>query len=162
MANAPDATNVPLCLRRALGKRILLGLLAVLVLSCGGGPSESVAVVEESTTPAYRIYVTNEASGDLSIIDSATMAVVSTVPLGKRPRGIHASPDGETIYVAWSGSPPAPPGVDESTLPPPDRSADGIGVVDVSEGKLVKVVQWPFLPTARRYFPRTVPRTMCR
>lgn len=89
----------------------------------------------------YRIYVTNEISGDLSIIDSTKMEVVSTVALGKRPRGIHASPDGRTIYVALSGSPPAPPGVDESTLPPPDKNADGIGVFDVAQGKMVRMLK---------------------
>lgn len=89
----------------------------------------------------YRVYVTNEVSGDLTIIDSNTMAVAAKVPLGKRPRGIHASPDGKTIYVALSGSPIAGPGVDESTLPPPDKSADGIGVFDVATQKLVKVIQ---------------------
>jgi len=31
--------------------------------------------------------------------------VIATIPLGKRPRGIHASPDRKTIYVALSGSP---------------------------------------------------------
>jgi YVTN family beta-propeller protein len=40
-----------------------------------------------------------------------------------------------------SGSPPAPPGVDESTLPPPDHSADGIGVVDVATTKLVRMLK---------------------
>ena len=89
----------------------------------------------------YRIYVTNEISGDLSVIDSTSMEVVLTVPLGKRPRGIHASPDGKTIYVALSGSPPAPPGVDESTLPPPDKSADGIGVFDVAQGKIIRMLK---------------------
>jgi len=89
----------------------------------------------------YRIYITNEISGDLSVIDSNTLEVVSTIPLGKRPRGIHPSPDGKTIYVALSGSPPAPPGVDESTLPPPDRSADGIGVFDVAQNKLVRMMK---------------------
>jgi YVTN family beta-propeller protein len=89
----------------------------------------------------YRVYVTNEASGDLSVIDGASLDVIATVPLGKRPRGIHASPDGKTIYVALSGSPPAPPGVDESTLPPPDKSADGIGVFDVEQNKLLRVIQ---------------------
>ena len=38
--------------------------------------------------------MTNEASGDLSIIDAATQSVVATIPLGKRPRGLAASPDG--------------------------------------------------------------------
>ena len=89
----------------------------------------------------FRIYVTNERSGDLSVIDSETYSVVATVPLGKRPRGIHASPDGKLIYVALSGSPIAGPGVDESTLPPPDKSADGIGVYDVAQGKLVKMIK---------------------
>ena len=88
----------------------------------------------------YRVYVTNETSGDLSVVDGSTLEVIATVPLGKRPRGIHASPDQRTIYVALSGSPSAPPGVDESTLPPPDRTADGIGVFDVEQNKLLRVL----------------------
>src|SRR4051794_1046361 len=88
-----------------------------------------------------RIYVTNETSGDMSIIDASTLNVIATVPLGKRPRGIHASPDGKTIYVALSGSPIAGPDVDESTLPPPDKSADGIGVFDIAQNKIVRMIK---------------------
>lgn len=109
-------------------------IVAVLLAGCS-------RPVEKEKPSGYRIYVTNEISGDLSVIDSNTMDVVETIPLGKRPRGIHASPDGKTIYVALSGSPPAPPGVDESTLPPPDRSADGIGVFDVATNKMVKILK---------------------
>ncbi len=47
----------------------------------------------------------NEVSGDLSIIDSGNYNLLATIPLGKRPRGIHPSPDHKTIYVALSGSP---------------------------------------------------------
>ena len=90
--------------------------------------------------PDVGLYVTNEASGDLTVIDAATLKIVTTIPLGKRPRGLAASADGTRLYVALSGSPAAPPGVDEKTLPPPDRSADGIGVVDLQEGKLLKVL----------------------
>ena len=50
--------------------------------------------------PAVRIFVTNEASGDLSVIDAATQTVVATAPLGKRPRGIKVSPDHKSLYVA--------------------------------------------------------------
>lgn len=110
---------------------------AVLVLAACSHPAEKA--VEKPA--GYRVYITNEISGDLSVIDSTTMEVVATVPLGKRPRGIHPSPDGKTIYVALSGSPPAPPGVDESTLPPPDHSADGIGVVDVATNKLTRMLK---------------------
>ena len=63
--------------------------------------------------PAVRVFVTNEQSGDLTVIDAATNAVVVTAPLGKRPRGIQAGPGGRFLYVALSGSPSAPPGVDE-------------------------------------------------
>ncbi|MGH9800132.1 MAG: beta-propeller fold lactonase family protein, partial [Blastocatellia bacterium] len=112
-------------------------------------PATKEAASSSAATPAkipewksgYRIFVTNETSGDLSIIDGATLEVVGTVPLGKRPRGIHASPDGKTIYVALSGSPMAPPGVDESTLPPPDKSADGIGVYDLEQNKIVRILE---------------------
>lgn len=95
--------------------------------------------VAESTAP--RLFVTNEISGDMTVIDTGTAQVIATVPLGKRPRGIHASPDHKTIYVALSGSPIGGPNVDESTLPPPDHSFDGIGVVDVKTLKLTKILK---------------------
>lgn len=102
--------------------------LAPLVLLAGCG----------KPAPTYRVYISNESSGDLSVIDPDSMTVVGTVKMGKRARGIHASPDGKLIYVALSGSPLAPPGVDESTLPPPDKSADGIGVYDIAQNKMVR------------------------
>jgi YVTN family beta-propeller protein len=89
----------------------------------------------------YRIYVTNERSGTLSVIDGATRQVVETVPLGKRPRGLKLSHDGKQLLVALSGSPIAGPGVDESKLPPPDKTADGIGVIDLATLKLVRVIR---------------------
>src|SRR5690606_24726757 len=89
---------------------------------------------------SYRVYVTNEISGDLSIIDGGTHEVVTTAPLGKRPRGIKAGPDGERLYVALSGSPIAPPGTDESSLPPADKSADGIGVFSLAEGRIERII----------------------
>jgi len=111
-------------------QRISLFVTLPLVLAACSGVAQS----------GYRVYVTNERSGDLSVIDPATQEVVSTVPLGKRPRGIHASPDRKTIYVALSGSPFAPPGVDESKLPPPDKKADAIGVFDVRQSKLLRLI----------------------
>ena len=102
--------------------------------------SDEAAEAALANPTAFRLYVSNEVSGDLTIIDSATYKVIATVPLGKRPRGIHASPDRKTIFIAVSGSPVAGPGVDESTLPPPDRSADGIAVFDVKQNKVVRII----------------------
>src|SRR5215467_11457572 len=119
-------------------------VLSLLYAGCSKPVSKETAQVEQKPpveSTADRLYVTNEVSGDMSIIDSGTYKVVATVPLGKRPRGIHPSPDGKTIYVALSGSPIAGPDVDESTLPPPDKSADGIGVFDVEQKKVVRVIK---------------------
>ena len=58
-----------------------------------------------------------------------------------RPRGIAVSPDQSQVFVALSGSPIAGPGVDEKTLPPADKSADGIGVVDTKTNTMLKVLK---------------------
>ena len=111
------------------------------VISCGpgdGGPSSEPPPAAERTAPW--VYVTNEASGDLSIIDAGSHEVLATVPLGKRPRGIRLSADNKLLYVALSGSPFGGPGIDRSTLPPADKSADGIGVFDIEQNKLVKIL----------------------
>lgn len=113
----------------------------VILAGCAAKPEKPASTAAPEFKSGYRIYVTNESTGDLTVIDGATLEVIATVPLGKRPRGIHASPDGKTIFVALSGSPAAPPGVDESTLPPPDKSADGIGVFDVGQNKLLRVIE---------------------
>src|SRR5689334_23272152 len=100
-------------------------LIAALSTACSQAPKSP-----------YLVYVTNEASGDMTVIDPAQPQTVATIPLGKRPRGIHAG--NGLIFVALSGSPAAPPGVDESTLPPPDKSADGIAVFDPAQQKILR------------------------
>jgi YVTN family beta-propeller protein len=120
---------------------LLAAVLSVFSTGCNRTKQATTVAPEppaESSLP--RLYVTNEVSGDMTIIDTGTFRVLATVPLGKRPRGIHASPDHKTLYVALSGSPIAGPDVDESTLPPPDKSADGIGVFDVAQGKIVRTI----------------------
>ncbi len=103
-------------------------------------PEQRAQIAPPAETSAPRIFVTNEVSGDLSIIDSGNYNVLATIPLGKRPRGIHPSPDHKTIYVAVSGTPIAGPDVDESTLPPPDKTADGIAVFDVAQKKVLRII----------------------
>src|SRR6187551_1290816 len=121
--------------------RIAAGVLIVFLSACGGAAPEKPAPEPAVELPALAIYVTNEASGDLTIIDGTKNTALATIPLGKRPRGITVSPDRKFLYVALSGSPVAGPGVYESKLPPPDRSADGIGVVDIAQRKLVRVLE---------------------
>ncbi|HEV8217164.1 MAG TPA: hypothetical protein VGP95_15055, partial [Gemmatimonadaceae bacterium] len=44
------------------------------------------------------VFVSNEASHDVSVIDATTNKVVATIPVGARARGIHVSPDGRRVY----------------------------------------------------------------
>src|SRR6476660_7338354 len=126
-----------------MNRAFAISLLLLTVIACSDSKDAAktagapAAVPSPPPQPALGLYVTNEQSGDLSVIDVETGTVVNTIKLGKRPRGIAASPDGTKLFIALSGSPAAGPGVDEKSLPPPDRSADGIGVVDVKEGKLL-------------------------
>jgi YVTN family beta-propeller protein len=99
----------------------------------------------------FEVYVSNEKSGDVTVINGSDNRVLATIPVGKRPRGIHAGPDGKTVYVALSGTPiAAPPQLDAKGNPifqkskdddddesaKADKSADAIGVVDVATKKL--------------------------
>jgi PQQ-dependent catabolism-associated beta-propeller protein len=93
------------------------------------------------SSPSHRIYVTNELSGDMTVIDGDTHRVLATVPLGKRPRGIQLSPDGTQLFVALSGSPIMGPHADQSKRPPADPSADGIGVFDLKTQTLSRIIR---------------------
>ena len=48
---------------------------------------------------AYMAYVSNEKGNSITIIDTATLAVVKTIKVGQRPRGIGVSKDGAQIFV---------------------------------------------------------------
>ncbi len=93
-----------------------------------------VAFVMRAESPDYLVFVSNERSGDVTVIDGASDAIVATFPVGKRPRGIHAAPDGKRVFVALSGSPRMAPGVDTERAPA-DKAADGLAVAISNDGK---------------------------
>jgi YVTN family beta-propeller protein len=123
-----------------LRRRLLFAVATIVGTGLGVGSSPAANAAQPAAA-SYRILVTNERSGTLSVIDGASRTLIATVPLGKRPRGLKLSPDHKLLYVALSGSPIAGPGVDASKLPPADKGADGIGVVDLTTLKLVKVLR---------------------
>ncbi len=125
-------------------------LLAIVALPMPGHAEAAAA-----TGGAYQIYVSNERSDDVTVIDGADFKVVATIPVGKRPRGIQASPDGKTVFVALSGTPvQAPPPLDAHGNPilrkggdddddsdvKSDKAADGIGYIDVAQRKLLRKI----------------------
>src|SRR5438067_5157579 len=94
------------------------------------------AAVTRAESPGYLVFVSNERSGDVTVIDGTTDSVIGTFAVGKRPRGIHAAPDGRRVFVTLSGSPRMAPGVDENRAPA-DKRADGLGVIDPATRKLI-------------------------
>src|SRR4051812_17880846 len=113
-------------------------ILAALLCTCG--------VIRIFAATNYEVFVSNERDGTVTVIDGSTRQVSGTIEVGKRPRGIHASPDGKTLYVAVSGTPIAGPPkrdasgklIDDDDDRPADHSQDGIAVVDIATRKLVK------------------------
>jgi YVTN family beta-propeller protein len=63
------------------------------------------AIMARAEAPGYFVFISNERSGDITVIDGGTDAVVASIPVGKRPRGIRATPDGTRVFVTLSGSP---------------------------------------------------------
>ena len=74
---------------------MVLGRVGVALLSLAAlGPAAASVGAEPL------VYVSNERSNSVTVIDAASDKVVATIPVGNRPRGIGVSPDGRTIYVA--------------------------------------------------------------
>jgi len=106
------------------------------------------------TNAGYQIFVSNEKSATSRSSAAATSRWRRTIPVGKRPRGIHASPDGKTVYVAVSGTPIEPPPKldangnpifekkhdDDDDAAKSDKTADGIGLVDTVERKFLRKI----------------------
>jgi PQQ-dependent catabolism-associated beta-propeller protein len=108
----------------------------------GGDTASTSATPAAATGPALLAYVTNEDSQELSVIDTRTDSVVASFPVGTRPRGVHVSPDGKTVFVALSGSPKCPPTMPDAECEKlkADKSKDGVAVVDAASRKVTRVL----------------------
>jgi YVTN family beta-propeller protein len=66
-----------------------------------------IAAILFLTSPSFAapfVYVTNFSSGDVSVIDIATNAVVATVAVGPLPGGVAVTPNGSRVYVTHVSS----------------------------------------------------------
>jgi hypothetical protein len=63
----------------------------------------ALLIVISAAAQDYLICVSNERAGTISFMDAKSQNV-ETVSVGKRPRGIQASPDGKYLFVAVSGT----------------------------------------------------------
>ncbi len=133
----------------------------------------SIISVRSQTDANYEIFVSNEKSGDVTVISGGDFKVIATIPVGKRPRGIQATPDGKFVYVALSGTPIEPPPQldangnpvfnkkddDDDEKVKADKTADGIGIIDVAQKKFLRKIpagsdpeQFVFSPDGSRIY----------
>jgi YVTN family beta-propeller protein len=123
----------------------LATLIAASLTGCGREPAQSssgaTGSAPQQTPHQIHIITSDETGGRVVVIDAASGAVIDAIPVGKRPRGLRALHDGTHVLVALSGSPIAGPGIDESKLPPADRTADGIGIVDLTTRRVVRMIK---------------------
>ena len=105
-----------------------------------GGPLLLAASI---AAHAGRAYVSNEDGHSVTVIDTDRNEVITTVPVGKRPRGLQLSHDGKQLFVALSGLPKCPPSVpdEECEKLGRDVKADGVAAVDIRTLKVVKVFE---------------------
>src|SRR5258708_24431133 len=61
-------------------------------------------VAVAATAAGPKAYVGNFNDNTVSVIDTASGAVVATVPVAAGPHGMAATPDGRTVYVSGDGS----------------------------------------------------------
>ena len=61
-----------------------------------------VFVCNAAIADTGRVFVSNERGDSVSVLDGITNQVISTISVGKRPRGVGISPDGTEVYVAVS------------------------------------------------------------
>ncbi|MEP7208079.1 MAG: IPTL-CTERM sorting domain-containing protein [Casimicrobiaceae bacterium] len=78
---------------RTAARRCLAGALVV---------ASALAVNAAHAAPFA--YVPNAFSGNVSVIDIATDAVIATIPVGTTPRGAGFTPDGTRVYVTNQGA----------------------------------------------------------
>lgn len=99
---------------RGLQQTLMLFVVVLVFAGCTSSPS------------GPRAYVSNERDGTVTVIDTQTDRVLTTIDVGARPRGIRTSPDGKVVYVALSFSSQQTPG-----------TINKIAAIDTATGKVV-------------------------
>ena len=117
---------------------MMFAAAGAVLMGCGRSDQSGKQATAQS---CWRLYASDEVSSDVTVIDEPSHKIAAVISPGKRPRGAVLSPDGGLLYVALSGWPIAGPGVDEDKLPPPDKAADGVGVIDTATLKTVRVIR---------------------
>lgn len=75
--------------------RVIAGALAAWLVAGGGVAAAAPA----------KVYVANEGSDSVSVVDAAGFRIMAVVPVGKKPHNVQVSPDGTLAWVTNEGGP---------------------------------------------------------
>ena len=87
-----------------------------------------IGMAAQASPPAGFVFVSNEASHSISVMDAATDRVIATIAVPSRPRGIQATRDGRFVFVALS----------EDTIVRGSKRRDAIAVIDPIRRTMVR------------------------
>ena len=88
----------------------------ITTLSAGGSPGELKA-----TPDGQRVYVANTTSNDVTVIDTATNAVIGTIAVGTNPQLVDITPDGTKVFV-------------------PNYTSNDVSVIDVASNTVIATI----------------------
>ena len=114
-----------------------------LVLSMGIGLGTVTAQV---VSP--RAYVANSVDNTVTVIDTATNAVVATIPVSTGPFGVAVTPDGTRAYVTNGSSPPSPPTLSSTSVDIREliQNLPGVSVIDTATNTVIATIPVGLVP----------------
>jgi len=86
---------------------LVLASMTLLLLLIVFSSTESISTAQSDSYPEYA-YVPNEKSNTVSVINTTTNTVISTLLVGNVPCGVAFSPDGQKVYVTNFGNDSSP------------------------------------------------------
>ncbi len=103
---------------------------SVSVFQVAGDANQKVAEIPVGKEPwcvaitpdDAKVYVTNMASGTVSVINAATRQVVKTIQVGTEPFGCALTPDGRKLYVA-------------------NQSSDTVSVISTAANRVIRTIR---------------------
>ncbi len=97
----------------------------------------------QSPPKGDKVYVANVLDANVSVIDTASAAVITTIPVGLGPVGVAVTPDSKRVYVSNSFG-------DNTTVSKIDATTDTVVATIETGGNLLAATASPMASRSRR------------